>query len=430
MNNKRNLLSEKFYISIALVLTMSVSLLCGCTELRLNDKDRFNLVNRKEEVIVVPDSARSDEIIVVEKVEELSQDEEVSTAELSGVDFAEAKNSIISEGSRYYAYSTLNEEEQVVYTEILSVLNTLSKDVKVSCLDTETIDKVFNCVLMDHPELFYISGYSYTKFVRGDKLEKITITGSYTMDKKEIKAAQDRINAYTEKCIRGYNEGLNEYKMVKYVYEYLIKNNEYDITARNNQNILSVVDGGHTVCQGYAKMTQYLLNQMGVFCTLCEGVVKGSESHVWNIVKIDNSYYHVDTTWGDASYNLVEDANPGLEIPEVNYDYLCVDDDEIKETHVIKESIVLPVCDSSEANYYVKENLYFTELNIDQVKAAFNNASEHGDKYVTFKCANPNVYAAIYAHLIQDQNIFNYIDGNSNVNYVEFKDECCISFYL
>lgn len=430
MNNRRYFIKDKLNTFIALLLVMSISALCGCAEMKIGLNKPSKEKQAVTETVVNETGINTSEIIVVEKVEELKAGEGDSTAELSGKDFAMAQNEIVSEGSRYYAYSMLNEEEQVVYTEILSILNTLSKDVKVSSLDTELIDKAFNCVLIDHPELFYISGYSYTKFVRGDKLEKITVTGTYTMDKKTIQKAQDEINAYVEKCINGYTGGSNDYKKVKYVYEYLIKNNEYDLIAPNNQNILSIVEEGRTVCQGYAKMTQYILNKMGVFCTLCEGMVKGSESHVWDIVKINNAYYHVDTTWGDASYNLASDSNPDLEIPEVNYDYLCVMDEEIKETHVIKESIPLPVCDSMESNYYVQEGLYFTELNTSQVKEAFLNAQENGDKIVTLKCASPTVYAAVYAHLIEDQNIFKYIDDSVNVNYVEFKDECRMSFYL
>lgn len=420
MNNNRYLIKQIKYVSLAVVLTLSMG---GCG---IN----FTKLLKKETVTNEIEVKNSDDLIVVEKVQELGPDEKDTTEELPLKDFSMAKDEIVSEGSRYYAYSKLSEDDQVLYAEILGILNTHGKDVKVSSLDTDVIDKVFNCVLIDHPELFYISGYSYTKFVRGEKLEKITLTGTYTMSKGEVEKAQKRVDAYTEKCINEYTGGGNEYKKVKYVYEYLIKNNEYDLAAPNNQNVLSVVDEGRTVCQGYAKMTQYILNKMGVFCTLCEGVVKGSESHVWNIVKINNSYYHVDTTWGDASYNVTTESENDFDIPEVNFDYLCITDDEIKNTHVIKSNVDLPACDSMDANYYVEEGLYFTELNLEQVKAAFANARENNDKFVTFKCVNSNVYAAMYAHLIEDQNVFDYVDENNNVNYVEFKDECKISFYL
>ncbi len=159
--------------------------------------------------------------------------------------------------------------------------------------------------MLDHPEIFYVSGYSFTKYTRGSKLEKITVTGTYTLAEPEIEAARSRIDTYVSKCIAGYSGPQDDYQIVKYVYEYLIKHTEYDLTAPNNQNILGIVDEARTVCQGYAKMTQYILQKMGVFSVLCEGTVKGTEPHVWNVVEIDGNYYHVDTTWDDPTYNFV-----------------------------------------------------------------------------------------------------------------------------
>lgn len=433
MNNKRSLKGTIEYFTISLLAIIVVSsLLVGCNSgLKPSVEETLSkYFTKQEKQETTIEVNNGEDIIVVEKIQEIDLIEENTTSELPGSDFAKAQEEIISNGNRYYAYSKLNEEEQLVYTQILGILDTFSSDVKVSSTDTELIDRAFNSVLMDHPELFYISGYSYTKFVRGEKLEKITVTGTYTMSESQAEKAMERINQYTDKCISEYTKGGDDYQKVKYVFEYLIKNNEYDLTAPNNQNLLSVVDEHRTVCQGYAKMTQYILGKMGVFCTLCEGVVKGSEPHVWNIVQIGGKYYHVDTTWGDASYNLVQESETPLDVPEINYDYLCLSDDMIKETHVIKDEIELPVCDSMESNYYVKEGLYFTELSIAQVKEAFENAIMNNEKCVTLKCSNPNVYAAMYAHLIEDQNVFDYLNGSTNINYVEFKDECRISFYL
>lgn len=429
MNSMRSFNRTIKYLLVFLVCSL---LLSGCkTGMKPsveNALSAFFVREEKQETTV--EVKTGEDIIVVEKVEEIDLIEENTTAELSGTDFAKAQEEIIANGNMYYAYSQLNEDEQLVYTQILGILDSFSTDVKVSSLDTDIIDKAFNCVLIDHPELFYISGYSYTKFVRGEKLEKITVSGTYTMSESEARKALDRVESYSDECIAGYTKGGDDYQKVKYVFEYLIKNNEYDLTAPNNQNVLSVVDEHRTVCQGYAKMTQYILNKMGVFCTLCEGVVKGSEPHVWNVVRVNGDYYHVDTTWGDASYNLIQDSETPLDVPDINYDYLCLTDDMIKETHVINSTTDLPECNSMNANYYVEEGLYFTELNTDQVKEVFENALLYGEKSVTIKCASPNVYAAMYAHLIEDQNVFNYLNGSTNINYVEFKDECRISFYL
>lgn len=404
--------------------------LAGCSNLK-HAVSKFGENQKKETREIELENNISPEMIVVEKVEELNDKEEANVSELPEKDFAKAKEELILDGNgpKYYAYEKLSEKDRVLYTEIYSILSTLSKDTKVSSKDPDRIEHCFNYVMLDHPELFYLTGYSFTKYMRGSNIEKITVSGSYTMNADQVEVAKLAVDSYVDKCIAGYDGPVDEYKKVKYVYEYIIKNTEYDISAPNNQNILSVVKEGRTVCQGYAKIIQYILNKMGVFCILCEGTVKGTESHVWNIVEINNSYYHLDATWGDASYMIEDDTNE-FEAPEVNFDYLCITDDEIKKTHVIKDNIVLPICDSMDDNYYVREGLYLTELDTNVIKNAFENARLNEDKMVTLKCENANVYTALYKHLIDDHEIFDYLDGSTTVNYVEFRNECRISFYI
>lgn len=421
MKDLSSLNSLKTKYRIAGILIALSLLFSGCSQLA------FDKTTHETEIIVIDDV--TSDTIVVEKVQELSENEDVKVAELPEKDLVKAKDELVSDGRRYYIYEQLNEEEKTIYAEVYSILEKLASDTKVSTLDPELIDKAFNAVMLDHPEIFYVSGYSFTKYTRGSKLEKITVTGTYTLTAPEIEAARSRIDTYVNKCLSGYKGPQDDYQIVKYVYEYLIKNTEYDLTAPNNQNILGIVDEARTVCQGYAKMTQYILQRMGVFSVLCEGTVKGTEPHVWNIVEIDGSFYHVDTTWGDASYQ-VTDESEDFEVPEINYDFLCISDESIKETHVFKDEYKLPECNSMDANYYVREGLYLDTVDTAIIAKAFLNARENGENTVTLKCANANVYAALYSHLIENHKIFDYIAGGTTVNYVEFRERCRISFYI
>ena len=323
-------------------------------------------------------------MIIVEKVEELDLDSDDTKDNLPDKDLSKASEELVkSDGLKYYHYDLLSDEDKVLYTEIYSIISNLSKDTKVSSKDPDKIEKAFSYVMLDHPELFYLTGYSFTKYMRGNKIEKITLSGNYTMTKNEADSKKLLVDSYVDKCIEGYDGYVDDYEKVKYVYEYLIKNTEYDMSVANNQNVLSVVVDNRTVCQGYAKAMQLILNRMGVFCILCEGVVKGTESHVWNIVRINDKYYHVDATWGDASY-MIEDTSGQFEAPDINYDYLCVTDEEITKTHVIKDGITYPVCSSMDDNYYVREGLYLTEINSDVIMNAFNNARENNERIVIY----------------------------------------------
>ena len=319
-----------------------------------------------------------------------------------------------------YAFGKLAEEEQEVYLEILEALIHFRENVKLSSCDKELISRVFQCVLNDHPEIFYVDGYSYTEYTLGSILKKITFTGSYQFSPEEVEEKQKRIENYVNQCLAGIPENAGEYEKVKYVYEYLIHHTDYDAAAKDSQNICSVFLERKSVCQGYAKATQYLLNRAGVTATLVLGRVVGGEGHAWNLVRIDGEYYYVDTTWGDASYQEVGGSDyPPEKIPTINYDYLCVTTEQMELTH------------TQDANFYVREGVYFTDFDEEKIEKIFKDSYERGDTYVTLKCEGSDIFRKMQETLIGEQGVFRYLDcPDKAVSYVENEKQYSLSFWL
>jgi len=52
------------------------------------------------------------------------------------------------------------------------------------------------------------------------------------------------------------------------------------------------------VCSGYAQAFSAIMYQLGIPCTDVS-----SGGHIWNKVKIGNTWYHVDVTWNDCQKN-------------------------------------------------------------------------------------------------------------------------------
>lgn len=331
-----------------------------------------------------------------------------------------------------YAFNELTEEEQTVYIEILWTLLGFHENVMISSIDYEEISRVFQCVLNDHPEIFYVDGYTYTQYTLGDILKKITFTGTYRMDREEAAGRQSQIDNYVNQCLSGITAGADEYETVKYIYEYLIDHTEYDAAVEDNQNICSVFLSGRSVCQGYAKAMQYLLQQAGMQATLVLGKVSEGEGHAWNLVRIDGEWYHVDTTWGDASYQAVGGTSyPEKKMPTINYDYLCVTTEQLCKTHTIDNVVELPQCVSMKANYYVREGLYFVSLDKEQLADIFRDGYEKGNAYVTLKCASAQIYRQMQDMLIMEQEIFHYLDcPDGVVSYTDNEEQYSMSFWL
>lgn len=360
--------------------------------------------------------------------------QETSATEETAEDFSFEETS-----PGHFAYDSLNETEQIWYRNMNRILGRMQEKQELSAtgidggLDEKCIDKIFQCVLNDHPEYFYVVGYTYTKFTRGDKLVKIEFSGTYSMNKQEAVNRQAEIEAAADVILQGISQDTGDYEKIKYVYDSLIRGTEYDLSAPDNQNIYSVFINRASVCQGYAKATQFLLNRLGIECTIVMGTVDTGEGHAWNLVRCDGSYYYVDTTWGDASYQTEgSTVDSDVEkLPEINYDYLCVTTEQLLRTHTLGGVVPMPQCVAMDDNYYVREGAYFTTCSEEQLKSFFVSAGESGRDVVTLKCADYNTYVEMNRRLIEEQGIFDFLDNmDRTVAYAQNEKQLSMTFWV
>lgn len=335
-----------------------------------------------------------------------------------------------------YAFDRLTGSGQTLYVEILSIIQTMSENVPVSTTSDEAIDLVFDYVCADHPELFYVDGYRYTNYTIDGAITKISFSGNYIYTDDEVKEKQTLINQEVNRILAGAPSSEDDYYAIKYLYEYLIQNVEYDLDAPDNQNICSVFIEGRSVCNGYAKAMQLLLGKLGIKSTLVTGTVDTKKAkdvrHAWNLVLCNDVYYYVDVTWGDSSYQVGNGENAdSTRLPAVNYDYLNVTTDEIEKNHTVSDILYMPDCASMKDNYYVREDEYFTTPELVLVGDLFNRRYQDGSSSVVIKCADRDVYDQLFEQLITQRQVFNYMQGdNSSVSYTTFVDTNTMIFWI
>lgn len=102
-----------------------------------------------------------------------------------------------------------------------------------------------------------------------------------------------QLEAAANECIYSIPSDASDYEKIKYVYEYIIDLTDYDANGIDTQNIQSVLLYQKSVCAGYSKAFQYILNRMGLFCTYITGTIRDGGDHGWNMVRIGENYYYV-----------------------------------------------------------------------------------------------------------------------------------------
>lgn len=329
-----------------------------------------------------------------------------------------------------YAYNLLDDSQKEIYIQIYEALIHYEEESEVSTLDKEVLNEVYQCVMNDHPEIFYINGYQYIEYTIKDEIVKLAIKPNYIMESETIQNYQHIIDQYVEKCFSTMPDIDQDYEKIKYLYEYIITNTEYCTGAENSQNICSVMVSGKSVCQGYAKAMQYLCSQCGIKATLVTGYAKEG-SHAWTLVYADDNPYYVDVTWGDASYVLKGDVTRQDTSPDVTYDYLLVTTKMLLETHTIDNVVPMPVCECLDDNYYVREGYYFTSYNETKMSEVFAKAIYEGRNYITIKCSDNNVYQVMKEQMITQKRVYNYIDYvDGAVAYTENPAQLTICFMI
>ena len=131
----------------------------------------------------------------------------------------------------------------------------------------------------------------------GDYLIGITIEKYYS--KEEI----TKINEVADKVIKEKTNNTMPIKeKIKIIHDYIIDNTEYDKLKNDNANdttyksqtAYGALIEGYATCNGYSDAMAIFLSKINVI-----NYKISNENHIWNLVYLDGTWYHLDLTWDD-----------------------------------------------------------------------------------------------------------------------------------
>ena len=344
-----------------------------------------------------------------------------------------------------YAYQQLNDDQKKVYDIMLTTIQQHGasiENLEVS-LKYEDIQHVSAAIIVDHPEIFwYEGGYRYIE-TDDSIVQKIMFI--YCLNEEETKQRQAQIEAALPAFLNNVNDDMSDYALTLQIYENIINLTDYDSIGLEKQkregneyenpddlrSIYGVFVQKKAVCAGYARATQYLLNLKGIEC-----VYVGNGSHAWNLVKLEQDYYYLDTTWGDGT-NTQVDKN---DINEINYDAFCITTQEVLklDSHELNTRFTFPECTATKCNYYRREGLFFETFDYERIQELVCMTLERHKKEVSFKFANDAIFDEALKALVsegkfraslQNASMQTKVRVSTKYIYSEKKHKLIISFY-
>lgn len=202
---------------------------------------------------------------------------------------------------KYPYYQMLSDNEKVVYAEMVNAIESMQTTFQPSVFITqENIQNIFEAVLYEQPQLFWVD-HTYT-FTYLDTGEIVDITVQFNETSTYIDEAKAAFDAQVKSIVQNASMYSTTLDKERYVHDALRDLVTYNVNASVNQSAYSALVNHETVCAGYAKAFQVIMQALDIPCYYVTGTSEG-EDHAWDIVYIDGVYRNVDVTWDDTSYD-------------------------------------------------------------------------------------------------------------------------------
>lgn len=185
----------------------------------------------------------------------------------------------------------------------------------------------------DNPQFLELgSGYQYSYTESNGRRNIVGITIDYGRQSGSI--PQSEFEQTAQNVLANARDLSSDYDKLKYIHDWIINNTVY---IKADTAYESEADGpvvyGKAICEGYSKAFMYFAQSLGFECVCAIGSADGVD-HMWNMVKMNGQWYHVDATWDDP---VMSDGSNML-----RYDYFMLSDSEIRRDHYIDSPFELP----------------------------------------------------------------------------------------
>lgn len=339
-------------------------------------------------------------------------------------------------------YQLLNDRQKSIYIQLdNAVFQMTTGYISLGKCTERDLDIAYQALRNDRPEYFWLP---LTYYIRtAGELTEVSFAQAETdwaCTKAQRTQRESAIKSKLEQVLGGISEDMSEYDKELYLHDNLVDTVVYDDSAltspqanRSSWNIDGAFLNGKAVCEGYAKAMQVLLLATGFECSVVLG--KTDEPHMWNMVKVDGHWYHLDPTHNDTTdmpnhffFNVTTEymlnsrsISPTLEtveddgfksgdfnifLPLSTYEtrnFHIMNDTYITSTQQVESMVVSLICEA------VREKRHSVEFAVSKDVGFIFGQTDAAEFFNLKRCIS-----AVNAELSQKQKIYTYTYGGVN----------------
>ena len=260
-----------------------------------------------------------------------------SQSEDEPIAVAVERGSILGSYRSKWSFNQLTGAQKKVYIRLYNAAKNYRENIDLTDLRVN-FDDVFTAYWAfdyDNPQFLELgSGYRYMYDPEDEEKLVKSMMIDYGREPGEI--SQSEFESITREVLAEAQTKPDDYEKLKYVHDWIADNTVY---LKDETDYETEADGpviyGTAICEGYAKAFMYFAQSLGYDCVCVIG--DAGVPHMWNMVKLDGQWYHVDVTWDDPG-NRVRD------------NYFLISDEQIGVNHTVDMPFAAPTAPENYAH--------------------------------------------------------------------------------
>lgn len=184
--------------------------------------------------------------------------------------------------------------KEAVYNDLRNGIRSGVTEIDVSTygIPRNSMDEILNSFIWENPDLsFCITGKSF-KHAYG-----VVHSVGFTYD--NVSTISSRIvflNEEVDKITSMINPDWSDIQKLLWINDYLCDNFQYDLSTEYHSAV-DLLRTGKGICEAYTNLFTILCQKNGIEVSYCYST---EINHIWNMVKVDGQWYHIDSTWNDT----------------------------------------------------------------------------------------------------------------------------------